>query len=322
MEKDVLVVVRTVGERTEEICRQLILRQVPEKNVIVVSNKPFSATLADSYRAGIERGLKWTLCVDADILLRPDAVATLLAIGGESEDNVCEIQGMVLDKLFGGPRQGGPHLYRTALLSEAIALIPKEGLDLRPEHFTLNRMKESGYTWVEVPTVLGLHDFEQYYRDIYRKCFVQAHKHDYLMGLFVGFWRKMSAIDPDYRVALLGLAAGIVETGEVRIDTSKFTKGIDFLPGGAGWKEKKAIDFDSIVPEDIERIISEWKEPEEYFKYFPPKMKIKPKTAREKLCELKREIGILRLMLWLIGWCFYKAGLKIKNKMADKSKKK
>ena len=53
----VTIVIRTVGERTEAACREMLAQQVPEGHMVVVSNTPFSATLADSYRAGTERGL-------------------------------------------------------------------------------------------------------------------------------------------------------------------------------------------------------------------------------------------------------------------------
>ena len=42
----VTVVIRSVGERTEAVCRNLVAQQVPQENIVVVSNAPFSATLA------------------------------------------------------------------------------------------------------------------------------------------------------------------------------------------------------------------------------------------------------------------------------------
>jgi hypothetical protein len=315
MEENVTVIMRTVGERTEELCRRLILQQVPEENVITVSNTPFSAALADSYRAGIERGLKWTLCVDADVLLRPDAVATLLDTAEKSESNVCEVQGLVLDKFFGGSRPAGNHLYRTPLLPKALALIPKSGIDLRPEYYILQRMKKLGYSWIQSYKVLGLHDFEQYYRDIYRKCFVQAHKHDYRLDLFVSYWRRMKNTDPDFHIALIGLAAGIVEESQnVRIDSKKFPSNIADIVTDKNWEEKEEIQVNKCLSLDVNKIISEWKEPEEYINHFSSLYeKIKPKSKRDRFFALQKRIGTVRLIIWLFGWCLYKAGLKIKN---------
>ena len=75
------VIIRSAGERTEQLCRKLIIEQgVSPENLVAIKEVPFSAALKKSFQAGIERGLKWTLCNDADVLLRPGAVETIAAI--------------------------------------------------------------------------------------------------------------------------------------------------------------------------------------------------------------------------------------------------
>lgn len=319
MEKNLTVVIRSIGERTEGLCRKLISRQISEKNIITINKTPFSAALADSYRAGIQRGLKWTLCVDADLLLRPDAIMTLLKTGNESEDNVFLIQGLILDKFFGGPRPAGNPLYRTALLHKALELIPQEETSLRPERDTLRRMEEKGYLKKQIPVTLGLHDFEQYYKDIYRKCFIQAHKHDYRLDFFVSYWRRLRDKDFDFQVALTGLSAGILaERQEARIDARKFPASLENITSQE-IKEKSPISKDFLI--DVEKVISEWREPEEYKKYFSAtSYKTKKYSKQERLSELKKQLGILQLIIWLLGWLLYKTGLKIKNSV-DRYKK-
>ncbi len=108
-------------------------------NILIVGNTPFSVTLADSYRAGIERGFAWTLCVDADVLVLPNAIFGLLDVAHTLPAEACDVQGLVLDKFFGVRRPAGNHLYRTSLLSKALGLIPPEGQDIRPENSTLNK---------------------------------------------------------------------------------------------------------------------------------------------------------------------------------------
>ncbi len=152
--RDVTVVIRSVGERTEAACRELLAQQVPKDNIVSVSNAPFSATLADSYRAGIDRGLAWTLCVDADVLVLANSIAGLLDIALKLPAEACEVQGLVLDKFFGVRRPAGNHLYRTSMLSKALGLIPREGEDIRPEFYTLNKMT-GGHPWMERPLVVG-----------------------------------------------------------------------------------------------------------------------------------------------------------------------
>ncbi len=126
----VYVVIRSAEERTEQLCKKLILEQgVFPENLCIVREVPFSAALKKAYELGIERGLKWTLCIDADVLLRPGAVEKMIALAENQDKKVCEIEGFVLDKFAGGPRTGGIHLYRTSLLLKALEHIPPVSFD-------------------------------------------------------------------------------------------------------------------------------------------------------------------------------------------------
>ena len=91
-----------------QLCKQLIVDQgVSAENLAVVKEAPFSAALKKSFELGMECGLKWTFCIDADVLLRPGAVETMVNLAEQEDEQVCEIQGFILDKFFGGPRNGG-----------------------------------------------------------------------------------------------------------------------------------------------------------------------------------------------------------------------
>src|SRR6056297_1819677 len=115
--ENVIVIIRAAGERTEELCKKLILEQgIAEEYVKIIHEVPFSAALKKSYELGIESGKKWTFCVDADVLLRPHSVRKLTELADKQPENVCEIQGYMMDKFFGGIRRGGVHLYRSSLL--------------------------------------------------------------------------------------------------------------------------------------------------------------------------------------------------------------
>ena len=262
------IIIRSVSERTESLCRNLILEQgVPENVVFVINEAPFSKAMKVGFEIGISENRPWTFCVDADVLLRPGSVASLLAKAQKTSKNVCEIQGYVLDKFFGGARTAGNHLYRTSLLPQVIERIPPEGKDIRPETHALNSMRAAGYPWKTVPELVGLHDFEQTYEDIFRKCFVQAHKHLNHTELFIPFWRSKSNQDMDYQVALAGFAEGIKHFGEVRIDKraeyfQESMKDLETSP-------KNAIDISEWDLDRIESMIQNWVEPPEYWEKYP-----------------------------------------------------
>lgn len=261
IETDVMVIIRSADERTESVCRKLIQEQgVPISNILTIKDAPFSATLRKSLETGIERGLPWTLCIDADVLLRPGSISNLLRRAKQQPDSVCEIQGHVLDKFFGGPRPAGNHLYRTSLLPLAVKCIPPEGESIRPETHALNTMKAHGFPWISFPDIVGLHDYEQYHRDIFRKAFVQAHKHQHLCELFLSIWRKHAFADPDYIIALKGFAKGVEHCGGVLIDVRQ--KEYRDLFAELNIREKSDIPPDIVSSDFIEKIIDNWTEPE------------------------------------------------------------
>lgn len=266
------VIVRSVGERTEDLCRKLILAQgVPEEAVVIVREAPFSQAMRTSFRTGLEHGRPWTFCIDADVLLRAGSIQKMLDLADQQPRNVCEIQGFVLDKFFGGPRTAGNHIYRTSLLDRVLEAIPEEGVDVRPETHALQAMKAAGYPWRLVTELVGLHDFEQQYSDIFRKSFVQAHKHLSHIDLFVPFWREKAEEDIDYRVALSGFAAGVEYVGEIRIDrrAEYYRKGTQRL----GLDDKCDLDPNSLGPNEIEQVIENWTEPHSYWVKYPGGMR-------------------------------------------------
>jgi hypothetical protein len=302
------IIIRSVQERTEQLCHDLILAQGVDPDIIVIVREaPFSVALRKSFQIGLERGLPWTLCVDADLLLRSGSIQRMLELAKQQPENVCEIQGYILDKFFGGPRPGGVHLYRSSLLSKAVSFMPNDGLDIRPEFQILQIMQSKGYPWVSVPDVVGLHDFEQYYRDIFRKCFVQAHKHEYLTDLFLSIWRKWANNDRDYWVALQGFAAGIAHHEDVRIDTRQvfLQNGFDRLQ----IKEKAPLASGQLSLDSVENIINSWIEPHLYQEKFPTKMGLisEPSLKDSFLRQLKR-LGFFRIIPYSIGCLLNRIG--------------
>jgi hypothetical protein len=264
----VTIIIRSVGERTESLCRKLILDQgVSRESVFVIKKAPFSKAMEVGLEIGRAQKRPWTFCVDADLLLRPESIRNMIKNAERQPSNVCEIQGFILDKFFGGARMGGVHVYRTALLDRVINSIPPEGKNIRPETHALNAMHEAGYPWLTVKELVGLHDFEQAYKDIFRKCYVQAHKHLSHTELFIPFWRSKSNQDMDYHIALAGFAEGIKHYGEVFID-----KRVDYLQKsmwGIEASPKNEIDLSKWDLDRIESMIHNWVEPEEYWEKYP-----------------------------------------------------
>lgn len=264
----VTVIVRAAGERTVDACCAILAQQVPSANIVTLCEAPFVRAVQRTFEIGIAENRPWTLVIDADVLLRPDAVSTLLNWGIEAADHVFEVQGMVLDKLMGGPRAAGNHLFRTSLLPQALEHARSDGAanSLRPETYVMRRMEEAGHPWVQQETVLGLHDYEQAYRDIYRTAFVHAHKHGHQLPYLVSLWQRLAPVDADYQVALWGAEEGRAHQGEIQIDVRQFSQQrIQQRLDAVGLSEKNVLDsehFDTCAPE---RIVDEFQPPPEYW---------------------------------------------------------
>ncbi len=312
----VTVVIRAAGERTAELARLHAAAQVSQGHIVTVSNAPFSATLADSYRAGIEGGRPWTLCIDADVLVSSGAVGALLDMATQVDTRVCTLHGRILDKLFGVPRQGGARLYRTSLLPMALARIPSEGKTIRPESYVIKQMMREGHPWAVVPLVVGLHDFEQYYRDIFRKAYVHASKfHEHKESL-IRYWKRKAHEDADYQVALWGFEAGLTARGDVSVDVRQ-DRGANKVIASRQLQEKHALVPDMI---DVERVIADWEIPEEHMHLVVRQsggamIGDKPATAWHRLNERRLNKGPFGLIPWLFRWGFARTHRHLRRRL-------
>jgi len=217
--ENLTIIVRTSGERTTDLCISLLKRSLSNSEIIVISETPFSKAVQKCYEVGINKNRKWTLVIDADVLVREKFIEEILNFAETLPDNTFIIQGLVLDKFFNVLRPAGNHLYRTKYLEQAIHLIPKEGTTLRPEHTTNLKMMDNGFLFAQTHFIAGLHDFEQNPMDIAKKCFVQAHKHKHIIDLIWPLWKKLSKNDGDYISAIVGSIIGKNYLGTVYIDS-------------------------------------------------------------------------------------------------------
>jgi hypothetical protein len=81
----------------------------------------------------------------------------------------------------------------------------------------LEAMSRHGHPWKQTAIVVGAHDFGQYYADIYRKCFLQAHKHSEHAEYLGMLWDAMAPLDEDFRVAVEAFRAGSEHRGTVYV---------------------------------------------------------------------------------------------------------
>lgn len=235
---NLIVVIRTAGERTFEPCKALVTKQVSEEKIFVVNERPFEAALRRCYQIGIDSEAEWMMTLDADVLLREGALEAFLTEAKQMPDHYLQVEGLIHDKLFGSYRRAGHRLYRTRYLRTALQNVPADGSELRPECSTLQRMASLGFPLMALDTVFGIHDYEQRFEDIYRKAFVHVHKHPEWIGLLAQRWKQHADGDPDFQIALRGLCDGLVSLEKARIDTRYFKQGAARAMETLGFREK------------------------------------------------------------------------------------
>lgn len=250
---NVTIIIRSVNERTEPLCREFIEKQgISGNNIFVIHEKPFSKAMKVGYNTGLENDLKWTYCIDADTLFRKGAIEDMLKIAESESEEVFGLSGKLLDKLFARKRYVGNHLFKTEFLNKMIENIADyKNEQIRPETHAKRQLKKSGLRWARKQIVLGLHDFEQNYYDIARKAYVYSHKHFTHLGDLISLWRYYSESDDDFKAALFGASFGLQDFGKVKINNDSFKDLKEKINESFSPKRK---DLDSFLINDFQKL--------------------------------------------------------------------
>lgn len=192
-----IVVIRSVGERTVPLIREMYPDAVMVENVT-----PFSEALRVSFETAIDSGAEQLVCIDGDVI--PDAgMAEDLAAILQRHPYTYAIAPRMHDYLTGDTRTVGVHAYNVRYLSEALQALDDTKRLARPESKIRHIMRGKR---IKPNHVYGVHGKRQYYRDIYRTVLLWPHKHAKHEAAFRQYW-SLSDND-DFRVALRSWADG------------------------------------------------------------------------------------------------------------------
>ena len=321
--RDVTVIVRSVRERTTDTCLALLAGQVPADQLFVVEARPFSESLRQSFELGMAQKRRWTLCVDADVLPASNAVEVLLREADILPVRFAELEGLIIDKLFGGARAAGNHLYRTALLPLAMEQLGEAADQVRPEAFTIARLQKRGHPWKLIPQVFGLHDFEQSHRDLFRKCYVHAHKHEEWLHHLVRYWRRMARQDDDFDAALRGLAAGIAYRGQVKVDADDAWMNQCWQTLGDGCENKPDLKAGALSAVEVDRLVAAFQEAPEFREMFPQAFDLLRKQSRlGRFRQARARLGFVGALRWMAGDSLMTLGRMLREAASKRTSRK
>lgn len=308
------IIIRSANERTESICYHILNQAFQNNTITIIHESPFSNAIRKSFEIALANNSEWLLCIDADVLPNIQGLNQLIKIAQNSPENLFEIQGLVLDKFFPIKRPAGNHLYRTKHIYKALKFIPKEGTSLRPEHDTLKAMASLGYIIQQTDSFIGLHDFEQNYKDIYRKCFVQAHKHDWIITEAEKYWNTLKDKDTDFQIALWGARSGKIYSHTVFIDKEIVKEEIEYILEIKKITEKKPFQIESsnitnIIDERISNYLKNKISNEFQEKMFP----VHKWNEQTFVNTISRSTSLKQRLLWNLGKHIEKIGYSIKT---------
>jgi len=238
---DYICVIRSAGERTTEGCKKIVSRETPMRDLYVIEEVPFEEAIKESFRIGLKRNKKWLVTLDADVLPRPQAIQEMLSQANRGNRKIIAFTGLIYDKFLATFKTAGNHVYRTEHLKAALDYIPHPGSTVRPESTTIKKTKELGLKRTRLNIVVGLHDFEQYYSDIYRKFFLHAQKRTEAVAGLLKFWKKKSQLDFDYKVAIKGAVDGMLFEERARTDIRMYSRLAERALNELGLQEKAPL---------------------------------------------------------------------------------
>ena len=190
MSRQPIIIIRSIGERTTDLCAHIARQQADD--VLVIEEKPFVGALRKMIEIAILSGKKWLIALDADELLAPHAIDDMVRRADMLSDDYLGGYGVIACKFLLRIRVGVPRIYRISMLDK---LIIKDTPRPEQDMAAPNLQKQ-------LDCVTAIHDWEQYYRDIYRKMDKHGWKYEEL-NMPVQ-WKGIHG-DMDYVIALNGI---------------------------------------------------------------------------------------------------------------------
>ena len=220
------IAIRATNERTADALERQLRLQMRKNDVLKVFSKqePLFMKMKSVYFWGMDMNRDISISIDGDILIRKNLLNVLRKYFSflHKEDAGFGVQ--LFDRFFHRPKFRGLHIYVTSTLPLFLENMSGLETSIRPETDLKKRVGKLGFTWRNDLLkfyVGGLHDYFQWYRDIYFKMLARSHRSPDLV--------KINYIPNDgtkeYSYVRLGLEEG-EKLGNIVLDKTKYS--IDF----------------------------------------------------------------------------------------------
>lgn len=206
MKDDIYVILRSANERSLPLAEKALALETSHYSLLEAY--PFSKSLHEMFKIGKDLPFPYLLALDADVILHSGILKKIMTAAPS-----CEffLDFFVMDK-FRGKCCSGCHLYLNKY-SKALFEYPFLPNASRPEnHLVLHFAKTHHLKYKSNSLVVGLHDYEQYYKDLYAKYYRRALRRKGEAEMLKAVIEARKAYfpgDKDFEVVLKGLSDGI-----------------------------------------------------------------------------------------------------------------
>lgn len=203
------VIIRASGEATLPALQQRLQKQLkPGDHLEVLDNmSSFEVKLRQGFLLAKKFNTAYTLFIDADVLVKSNVLNKIRRLSTGLQKHHLGFGLQVWDRFYHQPKYRGMHIYQNHLIDKALALIPDEGEQIRPESYIKNTLRPKGIIWYKGFTnyIAGIHDFGQHPSDIYYKFLIRSVRaeKDELLRLKYLFNQKKK--EKDFVIALQAL---------------------------------------------------------------------------------------------------------------------
>ena len=250
---NLLCVIRHVGERTLKEATRRAIKCFGEENVVQINETPFFQAVIKTFELGEEcSSKKFLLALDADVLLTEDACSLISQEWEKYKQkytSLFRLDYLVRDK-FRGRVYAGCHLYLNEYSRNVVSFLKnKENspTQKRPESSNVKAFASAfGLKSKDGKAIVGVHDFDQYYKHIYvkylnrairdRESFLKIHE-------MIAEKKRNYPEDFDFTIALAALDA--VQKGDFKeMNTNaKLYPSIGKVLDELGIVEKSSLDI-------------------------------------------------------------------------------
>lgn len=205
------VFTRSVGERTEHLCLESVTKEMTAGRVHLIKDRfPAYRAFEEMFSLALEHSYEWFLGLDSDVVLERGWSQWILnKISMLDEPTVYNFSFPVKD-YFIGKADKGNHIFNGRYTKDALHILLNRTKFLgKPESTIKNYLSGLASTFYELEECLGYHGYEQYYKDIFYRFYLQRARNRDFRSKCPFLNKSFSGELPlDYKVARLGWRHG------------------------------------------------------------------------------------------------------------------